>query len=133
MQNSLPTARPLSFSNEYKGPYSNRTLGKAVCVNFSISDEVREFLKSFKASEQELVVKGATLRVVQARTKLRKSRNWALRKAFELLKEAAGDSATTELKWEGREVTVNGAVAFKQLPGEPKGTFQNSFAHLTLP
>ena len=70
---------------------------------------------------------------MQARTKLRKSRNWALKKALELLKEASGDSSTTELKWEGREVTVNGAVAFKQLPGEPKGTFQNSFAHLTLP
>ena len=133
MQNSLPTARFLFLSNEYKGPYSNRTLGKAVYANFSISDEVREFLESFKASEQELVVKGTTLRVVQARTKLRKSRNWALKKTLELLKAAGGDSATTELKWEGREVTVNGEVAFKQLPGEPKGSFQNSFAHLTLP
>ena len=44
-----------------------------------------------------------------------------------------GDSATTELKWEGRVVSVNNEEAFKQLPGEPKGSFQNSFAHLILP
>ena len=133
VKTALPTQRPLSFSNEYKGPYSNRTLGQAAYANFTTADEVREFLASFKDSGQELEVKGTKLKVVQARTKLRKSRNWALKKAVELLKAAAGEGANTELNWEGREVTVNSVVAFKQAPGEPKGSFQNSFARLALP
>ena len=133
MQEKLGKHRALAYSNEYKGPYTNRTLGKAAYANFSTADEVREFLERFNSSDLELEVRGTKLKVVQARTKLRKSRNWALKKAVELLKAAAGETANTELKWEERSVTVDNELAFKQLPGEPKGSFQNKFSHLALP
>ena len=77
LKSSFATFRPLSYNNEYKGPYTNRTLGNAAYANFSSSDEVREFLEKYKASDLQLEVRGSKLRVVQARTKLRKSRNWA--------------------------------------------------------
>ena len=71
--------------------------------------------------------------MLQARTKLRKSRNWALKKALELVKASGASEEEVVLKWESREVTVGDAVAFKQEPGEPKGSFRNNYAHLTLP
>ena len=76
-------------------------------ANFTIADEVREFLKSFKDTEAELRVRGTTLRVVQARTKLRKARNWPLRKAQELVQAAAGDESNAVLDWKERTVTVD--------------------------
>ena len=132
-KNAFPTFRPLSFCNEYKGPFTNRTLGQAAYANFSTADEVRKFLTAFKESGSELTTKGKTLRVAQARTKYRKARNWALRKALNLVKAAAGTGCTTELDWKERQVTVNKVAAFVQKPGEKTGTFENNFAHLALP
>ena len=71
--------------------------------------------------------------MVQARTKLRKARNWAFRKAADLVGAACAEGNTATLNWKDRTVTVNDEVAFSQQPGEKGGTFKNSFAHLALP
>ena len=72
-------------------------------------------------------------RVAQANTKLGKQRNWALKKAEELLKAAAPDGTVEVLRKPERKVTVNSVTAFFQPPHVPRGSFEGQYSHLQLP
>ena len=131
---SFASFRPLKLFNDYKGPYSKRTLGKVAFVEFATKDEVREFLKAFNDSGSEVKVHGTKLKVAAALTKLNKSRNWALNNAHELVRAAAAEETTVEVqKKPERKVLVNENEAFVQPKDVPKGSFVGHFAHLELP
>ena len=85
-----------------------------------------------KAAKGELEVHGQKLKVKAALTQTNKERNWALRKAEELLKGAASQKAV-KLEWAERLVKVDGVPAFVQDKVELRGCFQPPFANLSLP
>ena len=72
------------------------------------------------------------MRVKAALTATNKQRNWALRKAEELLK-AAEPEAKVELAWPERAVKVNGEKAFSQDKTDTRGSFLPPFTKLSLP
>ena len=134
LKQTFPTHRPLKYLNEYKGPYSNRKLGKAAYVEFATKDEVREFTEAFKNAGAEVHSGGTKLKVAPATTKLNKQRNWALFKAEELVKGAAPPGAKVEVvRKPERKVTVDGTTAFNQPKDVTRGSFAGAFAHLALP
>ena len=128
----LGNHRALTYSNEYKRPYSDRKLGKAAYINFASEDEARHLVKAVKESGLELKVQERKLKVVQAKTARSKQRDWALRKAEELLKTAR-PQAKVEVVWKERQVTVDTKAAFTQEKEDFRGSFSGSFAHLALP
>eukprot|EP00969_Alexandrium_andersonii_P003339 143218-Alexandrium_andersonii.AAC.1 len=60
-------------------------------------------------------------------------RDWALRKASQMLMGSVPDKSAVAADWKERVVKVNGAVAFAQEQGALGGTFKGSYAHLHLP
>ena len=77
---------------------------------------------------------GATIAVKPALTKLNAARNYACRKAEELIRAVPGtDKRKVEFKSKERKIQVDGADAFEQGRDEPGGTFVGEFAHLCLP
>ena len=132
VKEKLPDFRPVTYSNEYKGPYTNRRLGKAVYVHLATEDEARNLVKAAKDREVAPEVGGSKLRLVPAKTARFKQRDWALSKAEELLKESA-EGRAVEVQKKERTVKVGGVVAFKQEKDDAKGNFVGSFSHLTLP
>ena len=132
VQTNFPEVRAVAFSNEYKGPYSNRVLGKATYAHFAAEDDVRTLVKAAKDRSVELKVEGKKLKVVPAKTKKNKQRDWALRKAEEVLKTSV-PTQKVEVDWKERRVTANTAEAFKQEKEDTKGSFCGNFSHLALP
>eukprot|EP00969_Alexandrium_andersonii_P166616 7362546-Alexandrium_andersonii.AAC.1 len=61
------------------------------------------------------------------------SRDWALRKATEMLKNEVSDGSTVQIDWKERRITVAGMCAFVQEQGSLGGIFQGSHRHLHLP
>ncbi len=67
-------------------------------------------------------------------TKVNAARNYAMRKAEEMLKadpKSAGKGVDASMK--DRAIKVGGAIAFSQGKKELGGTFSEPFVHLTLP
>ena len=81
--------RPVTYSNEHKGPHNKRYLGKASYVHFGTEDEVKDFAKAVKTRGKKLEVQGKELRVTAAKTARNRQRDWALTKAEELLPSGA--------------------------------------------
>eukprot|EP00969_Alexandrium_andersonii_P345912 15290516-Alexandrium_andersonii.AAC.1 len=59
-------------------------------------------------------------------------RDWASRKAFEMVKNFAGDR-NAECDWRERQVKVTGTVVFKQERSDLTGSFIGECKHLRLP
>eukprot|EP00969_Alexandrium_andersonii_P301383 13323562-Alexandrium_andersonii.AAC.1 len=60
-----------------------------------------------------------------AKTAMNMQRDWALRKASQMLMDSVPDKSSVTAEWKERVVKVSGAVAFTQEPV--------SYTHLTLP
>ena len=71
--------------------------------------------------------------VKHARTQLQKQRNWALRKASEILSAAGVGSVTIDWKMPFRSVSVNCIVAFSQEQSDSRGVFATEFSRFGLP
>ena len=95
LDNSFPEFKPVTYVNQYKGPYNNRKLGTVSFVEFGDKDTAKDFVQAVESSGLQVQAGGKMLVVKKARTQQASSRNWALRKAEELLKAAPG---TKELK-----------------------------------
>ena len=84
-------------------------------------------------------ITGTALVAARAKTKVQKSRTWALRKAFELLKHRAATASSrskVEFDWEmpTRQVLVDGEPAFVQEKYTLRGIFVGKhFDCLQLP
>ena len=69
-----------------------------------------------------------------ALTDFNKQRNWALRKAEELIKaEPAATNKRVAINFSARVVKVDSSTAFEQGRDESRGTFMGAFSALTLP
>ena len=78
---------------------------------------------------------GGKLRIERGRTELQRERNWAMRKAEEILnEELKGQSPVFQFHTEKgqRKLTSSGVDAFVQSNGE-RGRFVGAFAHLQVP
>ena len=138
----------VSSANEEKGPRNKRELTETTPVMFvdtSSRDQALNVIETKypKGPDQNLGAKieimGTQLFAARARTKIQKARNWALRKAYELIQvrvvsEVPG--AVVEFDWTMpvRKVLVNGESAFVQPKETLHGTFVGPrFESLRLP
>ena len=113
LTSTFPDFKPLTYLNDYKGPYNNRKLGSVSYVEFGNQDTARNFVKAVEERGVTVQSKEKQLLVKQAQTQKQKARNWALRKAEELVKgkpEATG----VKLEWKKRKVIAEGEDAFTQ-------------------
>ena len=131
VHNYFQEFKPVTYVNQYRGPYNERKLGVVSFVEFGDQDTVKEFVKTVEDSNVQVTAGGKNLLVKAARTQKASSRNWALRKAEEMLRNNS-DGADVKVEWKERVVKVGEDVAFKQ-EKDNLGTFKGTFASLVLP
>ena len=76
------------------------------------------------------------LKIARARTQFQRARNYAMRKAKELLdKYPLTQNQTTTIDWTmpTRTVNLNNTPLFSQGKLDLTGTFTSTYAHLTIP
>lgn len=106
-------------------------------VEFYSRADRDEVLKWCKAQGNPKML-GGTIRADYAKTAKQLTRNWAMKKANDLIKadgRSSGPDIVINWKIEGskdRSVTVNGFVAFLQEKQDSIGTFSVDFEHLTV-
>ena len=74
---------------------------------------------------------GSSIAVRPALSKLYLARNYALKRASELIKADSGSAGKT-VETKDRTIVVGGQEAFVQGKNEPAGSFVGPFAHLAL-
>ena len=130
----LPMFKAIDIDHVYTGPRSSRKLTGVTYVEFSNADKAAEFLKKFdKDSKTKLGSFEVSVR--PARTKLNSARNWALKQAADVLKEAPGvDKAKVVIQWmeQPRRVDVAGAPAFVQQSDDLHCTLCGAYPDLVL-
>ena len=81
---------------------------------------------------------GGAIRADYSKTAKQFTRNWALKKAQDLIKaDGKSSSGNVVINWKiyglkSRTVTANDAVAFSQEKQNPIGEFKGEFVHLVL-
>ena len=137
----------VQVSNEEKGPRNKRELTETTLMNF-IDNDARDAAlklleKKYPKSENgfgvNVCILGTSLVATRARLSSQKARNWAFRKAFELVKLRAStefSDAVVEYDWSMpiRKILVNGEAAFEQPKDSLRGSFVGAkFRNLELP
>ena len=117
------------------GPWSNRIASKASYIEFVSVDRASKFCKHVKAtSNSKITISGCEIIVKYARTKFNEQRNTSIRNASDLIKKhIEGKDKSVVIKWDERQVEVNGTVAFEQLKTETGGSFKAPFGGIVLP
>ena len=113
----------------FTGPRNQRQLSKFSYIEFPSSDAASQFLQTAKNSSH-LKIRDCGLRVKQALTSVNRKRNWALRRAEEILK--ANTHTSTKIDWKERIVNCKDQIAFKQSRYDLTGNFIEEFASLSL-
>ena len=132
INDKVQSIKPVRVQNSYKGPYSDRKLTRNAYAEYASVEEAKKALKAL--TDVKFEVNGENVIIKLSRSKLQSNRNFALRKAEEILKPAGvSKGAAVVLNWEDRAVTVGGNVAFKQEKKELSGKFMGGYAHLSLP
>ncbi|CAE8598841.1 unnamed protein product [Polarella glacialis] len=132
---NFPTT-PVEFGNKFIGPYSDRKLSGSSWVEFRNKEAAANFLNKLKTSNSDLVVNGTSIQIKPAQTKLKSTRNYAMRKAFELIKACPTSlNKNVEIDWNMpvRKVTVDSVDAFTQHKNDIHGTFHAPFQSLEMP
>ena len=128
-----------SIDTIFKGPYNNRTATQTTVVQFHTSNVRDSTLKHLNDNNHTLAHSGKTLRLAKTRPKQQLTRNYALRKANDLLKNhphATGKTITINWNLDNstdRTVTVNLVPAFTQTKSDLTGTFLAPFTDLSIP
>ena len=123
----------------YKGPYNARTATPLTTVLYHTKNNRDNVLKTLTDGNHTCTFNGTNLRTSKTKTKLQLQRNYALKKAKDLLTDdPATRTKTVTLNWKldnttDRKVTVNGTPAFTQTKDDPVGTFHAPFLTLTIP
>ena len=68
LTSTFPDFKPLTYLNDYKGPYNNRKLGSVSFVEFGNKDTARNFVKAVEERGATVQSKGKQLLVKQAQT-----------------------------------------------------------------
>ena len=83
-----------------------------------------------EAGSGQFTIQGITVK--PALSKINRQRNYAIRKAEEMIKERApGEEVKADLKQ--RIVTLEGSTVFEQTSSELGGTFRGTMSSLRLP
>ena len=138
----------VEVTNEEKGPKNKRELTETTLITF-INGQARDnALKVLEGKYPKsdgngfgvsVNIMGTKLVAARARLQVQKTRNWAFRKAFELVKLRAStefQGAQVEFDWTmpTRRIMVNGEAAFVQTKESLRGTFVGTkFLNLELP
>eukprot|EP00973_Karenia_brevis_P035902 4953134-Karenia_brevis.AAC.1 len=123
---------PTATGTFYKGPHNARQPTQTCYVEFADAEVAVAFLN--KVKNESLEVNGSDIKFKKALTKVNAARNWALRKAKDLIDDASeGHHKPVKIDWPSRTVKANDVVAFSQIKSQLKGTFHAPFANLSLP
>ena len=120
-----------------KGEYQNRVASDESFVQFATPDARDRALTKLK-DRKCTSSKGVELKISKSKTEWQRHRDWAIRKAEEMIKEKMRSKNMHEqVKYtatkESRKLTVKNTVAFLQLRDDVAGRFQSGFADLKLP
>ena len=117
-----------SLGHEYKGKPGERIMKNVSYVEFASTDAAKSFMK--EAGSGQFPIQGITVK--PALSKIHRQRNYAIRKAEEMIKERApGKEVKADLKQ--RIVTLEGSTVFEQTSSELGGTFRGTMSSLRLP
>eukprot|EP00969_Alexandrium_andersonii_P175068 7742762-Alexandrium_andersonii.AAC.1 len=111
------------------GPRNETRLSKASYVQFVDTDDRARFLSAAGGKNTKFDINGHKFTMKPAKTAMNMQRDWALRKAAQMLSEGVSDKSAVVTDWKERVVKVQGAVAFAQEQGALGGTFKGSHAH----
>ena len=131
-----PGFHPTDLGHDETGPYSDRKLSKSSWIEFSNTDTAKKFLK--KVEHEAFDVEGTSIKMKPARTQFQKKRNYAMRKAEELLKASPkSGSSEVSIEWKAmdsksRRISVNRSVAFTQTEYDVIGTFSTLFLDFSI-
>ena len=120
----------------FKGAGNKREITDKSYVEYCSIDDAREALKSLK--DKPFSTGSKTILIKAALSKINLTRNWALRKAKEVVTDFAKGStehknAEVEIIWKERCVKIGTEKLFIQLRDELKGSFHGIAVHLKLP
>ena len=77
---------------------------------------------------------GVNIKIKRAMTKINSKRNWALRRASELITQAPESRGhSVKIEWKDRTVTVNSTAAFIQAKDDLIGNFCAPYSALHIP
>jgi hypothetical protein len=126
----FPKHRPVHYGTNMKGKWNDRQMTNSCYIEFGTTDARDAFFRD--AKDVELSVNGAKIKVMTGISKFKRTRNWALMTAKDLIsKTPNGNGAVADKK--ERVVKVGSQIAFTQLKHEAHGTFLHPFEHLSLP
>ena len=125
-----------------RGPWGSRTMSDESFVQFFTSEARERVMKAIidgKLASNLASVKGAKLSVGRMRTDVHRSRDFAMRKAEELIRQKLSSKSVSlegvkyEKTKESRKIVVNEQDAFVQERGNSFGAFAGEFTDLSLP
>ena len=110
------------------GPRNAENMSKASFAEFPTEEIARAFLKAAGGKGKAMESAHGALILKPAKTKVNLQRDWALRKAEELVEGATKSGDIVKIEFKERCDTVNAAKAFTQDADELAGTFHGVFA-----
>ena len=139
---NFPDVPVAGVEHAFTGPRNKRQLTETSMIQFFSRDSRDVALKQSKDKKVMSKSKELNVKVEMARTRVQKCRNWAMRKAFELIqveisKQAPAEATETNLTfhWEMpvRQIKWKGDVVFEQKKIDLRGNFCGPLTMLTLP
>ena len=117
-----------------KGPYNDRKATKVSYIEPPSRYDADVVLRSIESKGLSLAdSSGTPLRFARAKTHLQLSRNYALKKAKDLLeKHAAAKNKTASINWKNRAVEVDGKDVLTQGKRDVAGKFMQLFIDVSL-
>ena len=134
----IPSATYELIDTVHKGPYNNRTPTPLSYVQFTSTTLRDHVLKFLTDNNHSLKHNDKTMRLDKMKPQLQLNRNYALKKAKELIeKHPDGNNKTIIIHWKNdntttRTITVNDVTAFTQTKDETTGTFSAPFNNITI-
>ena len=117
-----------------KGPKNDRSLSNRGIVEFPNEAAAQRFLDHVGKNSTAKLSTGAEIKFKKDKTKINQSRDWAIHKAEELIKNdpnARGKEVKVDFRL--REVKVDSVLAFNQAETDLRGSFRTPYNHLKLP
>ena len=128
---SLANAPRGTVGHFFAGPRNSQKVTRASYLEFASPHDAGQFLDIAKLQRFVLQPSGKVILVKPAKSQVNSARDWALRKAAEILKSETGQDA--KIEWQSRAVKVGENVAFEQGAGDLQGFFKHPFSRLSLP
>ena len=134
LENEFPDLRYSTVDNFYVGPYNSRKLSKAAFIEFPSQDSRRDALILMGGKNKRYTLPDSSqVTIKPALDEINKKRNWALRKATDLIKAQCQSSRTIKTNFDhNRNVTVDDQTAFKQESNDLMGSFRGEFRQLSI-